>query len=93
MRTSKAYGCGFIAVVACFSLNAQAIGRQNWNQEEAAKRVQSVITQEEANDFRWDKIDWLVDAKLAASRAQAEHKPILLYFFLKGDAGPKAAPC
>ncbi len=93
MRTIKACGCGFIALVACFILCAQAFGRQSWNQEEAVRRVQSVITQEEANDFRWDKIDWLVDAKLAASRSQAEHKPILLYFFLKGDIGPKAAPC
>jgi hypothetical protein len=66
--------------------------RPEWNQTEALRRVQAVIAQEEAKNFAWDKIDWLTDPNEAAMRAQRENRPIFLYFFLKKDIGPKAAP-
>lgn len=93
MQTKALRGFAVIVVIAFSNFFLPAAGRQNWDQQEAVKRVQSVVSQEELKDFRWDKINWLVDPKIATERALLEHKPILLYFFLKGDSGPKEAPC
>ncbi|MBC7998101.1 MAG: hypothetical protein IAF58_09175 [Leptolyngbya sp.] len=52
-----------------------------------------VLSQEEANNLAWDKIKWLTEPAEAAEAAEREHKPIIVYFFLKGTTGPAAAPC
>jgi hypothetical protein len=69
------------------------IGRPKWDQQQAIHRVKSVIEQENAHDFAWDKIAWLTDPTQAAALAKRDGKPILLYFFLRGQSGPPAAPC
>ncbi len=66
---------------------------RNWDQERAESMVQEVLQKEEANTFDWENIAWLEDPELAARQAAETHKPILVYFFLRGKVGPTAAPC
>lgn len=66
---------------------------RKWDQEEAIKRVKAIIAQEEAGDFAWDKIQWNTDPAEAIALSKKQEKPIFLYFFLKGEVGPAAAPC
>ncbi|MBI1270792.1 hypothetical protein GC174_10200 [bacterium] len=68
-------------------------GRQKWDQQAAIRKVQSVIDQEKSGDFAWQRIAWLDNPEEAARRAQEEKKPIFVFFLLKTEKGPAAAPC
>jgi hypothetical protein len=70
-----------------------AESRRIWDQQEAERRVGAVLGQEAANDFAWDKIAWTNDPMQATREAAMQQKPILVYFFLKGQVGPAQAPC
>lgn len=81
-----------IALLFCSSSSAKDKARV-WNQEVARQKVMQVIEQERDGDFAWDKINWLTDPQEAHRVATREKKPIFVFFFLKKDVGPKAAPC
>ena len=67
--------------------------RPDWDQKKAVEMVKGLVAQEDKGDFDWDKIDWKTDPIKAAALAQKEQKPIFVYFFLKKNVGPAAAPC
>ena len=67
--------------------------RPKWDQAKAEAKVKALIEQENRDNFAWDKIRWLTDAKAAVKLAQKERKPLLVYLFLKRNVGPAAAPC
>lgn len=67
--------------------------RPDWDQKKAVEIVKGFVAQEEKGDLAWDKIAWKTDPGEAAALAQKEQKPIFVYFFLKKNVGPAAAPC
>lgn len=67
--------------------------RPEWDQEKAVAMVKALIAKEDRGEFDWDKIAWKTNAKEVVALAQKEQKPIFVYFFLKGEVGPKEAPC
>ena len=67
--------------------------RLDWDQKKAVEMVKGLVAQEEKGDLAWDKIAWKTDPGEAAALAQKEQKPIFVYFFLKKNVGPAAAPC
>ena len=79
--------------LAAISVSAQAGERREWNQKKAEKIVKAVVEKENKSDFGWDQIKWNTDAEKAAKLAHETGKPIFVYFYLKKDVGPKAAPC
>lgn len=76
-----------------FALGEEPVKRPDWDQKKAVEIVKGFVAQEEKGDFDWDKIAWKTDPAEAAARAQKEQKPIFVYFFLKKNVGPAAAPC
>lgn len=87
----------FVAGVAALLLPAiafsrQQAGRPEWDQKKAVQTVQK-IKEREAKGQPWDKIAWTTSAEQAIARARREQKPIFVYFFLKKNVGPAAAPC
>ena len=66
--------------------------RPAWDQEKAVAKVKGILALEKAGQ-PWNRIAWETDPERAAARAKAENKPVLVYFFLKTNVGPKAAPC
>lgn len=81
---------GLCAVTAS---GQQPAKRPEWDQKKAVQKVKDVIALEEKGDFPWDKIAWQTDPEKASALAQKEQKPIFVYFFLKRNVGPAAAPC
>lgn len=67
--------------------------RPVWDQARAEALVEDLKAREEKSDFAWDEIDWETDAEAAAVKAAEDQKPIFVYFYLKGNVGPAAAPC
>ena len=67
--------------------------RRKWDQRKALEIVKGLIAKEDKGEFDWDKIAWQTDPKKAAALAKKEQKPVFVYFFLKKNVGPKAAPC
>lgn len=86
-----------VALVAGLLLPAAAVlaqaKRPDWDQQKAVALVKQLIAQEERGDFGWDKIAWQTDPEKAVALARQEQKPIFLFFFLKKNVGPAAAPC
>jgi hypothetical protein len=76
-----------------FAVGQEPARRPDWDQRKAVKMVKDLIALEELGDFPWDKVPWEEDSVEAAALARAEQKPILVYFFLKKNVGPAAAPC
>ena len=76
-----------------FALGEEPAKRPDWDQKKAVEMVKGLVAQEEKGEFDWDKIDWKTDPAEAAALAQKEQKPIFVYFFLKKNVGPAAAPC
>ena len=76
-----------------FALGEEPAKRPDWDQKKAVKMVKGVVAQEEKGDFAWDKIAWKTDPAKAAALAQKEQGPIFVYFFVKKNVGPAAAPC
>ena len=85
----------FVVAAVGFAWHASAADpvRPKWDQEEAVRRVKAITAKEAAGEFDWDKVAWMTDPAKAVELARKEQKPIFLYFFLKGDIGPAAAPC
>jgi hypothetical protein len=88
-----------IAVVLLAGLGAvmasgeEPAKRPEWDQKKAVQKVKDLIALEEKGEFPWDKIAWQTDPAKASALAQKEQKPIFVYFFLKRNVGPAAAPC
>lgn len=89
--------CGWFFSITCMffviGVGIAKAERVEWDQQEAVRRVKSIIAQEKAHNFAWDNIDWTTDPGVAIELAQKKKKPIFLYFYLKGNVGPKEAPC
>ena len=66
--------------------------RPEWDQKEAEARVKKVLALE-GKGLDWDKIAWQTDPAKAAALARKEKKPVFVFFFLKKNVGPAAAPC
>jgi len=73
-------------------LAEDAAPRPEWDQKKAVEMVQKVIALEAAGQ-PWDTIAWMDNPSDAAARAKKESKPIFVFFFLKKNVGPAAAPC
>ena len=87
-----------VAVIASFSpsfSSAQESTRcPDWDQKKAVEKVKCILALEAKGDmFSWDKIAWKTDPAEAAALARKEQKPIFVFFFLKKNVGPAAAPC
>jgi hypothetical protein len=67
--------------------------RPDWDQKKAVQRVEKVLEREASGERPWDRIPWMSDAAAAAARARRENRPIFVFFFLKKNVGPAAAPC
>ena len=83
------------AIVVALPLLAVAqdqVKRPEWDQQKAEERVQKILALEKTGQ-PWDKIAWLTDTNQAVTRAHQENKPVFVYFFLKKNVGPAAAPC
>ncbi len=81
------------ALCPAFALGEEPAKRPDWDQKKAVEIVKGFVAQEEKGDFDWDKIAWKTDSAEAAALARKEQKPIFVYFFLKKNVGPAAAPC
>lgn len=86
-----------IAWLVVFLLVRAARGEESaprpvWNQDKAVEIVQKCVDLE-AHGQPWDKIAWMEDVPAAVARAKKEDKPLFVYFFLKKNVGPAAAPC
>lgn len=86
-----AAGLAFLLTLTSCSSLSQA--RPRWDQKEAVRKVKAVKNQEEAGALDWDKIPWHSDPDEAARIAAREQKPIFVFFFLRKNVGPAAAPC
>ena len=74
-------------------LGDDPVKRPDWDQKKAVEKLKDVLALEEKGQLPWDEIAWLTDPAAAAARAKTEQKPIFVYFFLKKNVGPAAAPC
>lgn len=90
--TYVAVNC-IVSLIASHALAKEPSARPKWDQDEALNRVKRVIEIENEGDLPWDKISWETDIEKAAARSQKENKPLFVYFFLKKNIGPAAAPC
>lgn len=88
MRTMLLVGGLFLSS----TLSVLAQPRPKWDQEKAAEKVKQIIALEKSGK-PWDAIPWLTDVDAAVKKAQKEQKPLFVYFFLKKNVGPAAAPC
>lgn len=75
------------------ALGAEPARRPDWDQKRAVEKVKEVIALEKKGELPWDKIAWQTDPAAAAALARKEQKPIFVYFYLKKNVGPAAAPC
>ena len=85
-----------VASVLLGSASAQAdepAKRPEWDQKKAVEKLNNMLAVEEEGKLPWDDIAWQTDPAKAAALAQKEQKPIFIYFFLKKNVGPAAAPC
>lgn len=83
-----------IGIALCISRGGHSADppqRSEWDQAKAEDLVNSVL-RIEATGEPWDRIPWIEDPDKAAKRAIKENKPILVYFYLKKNVGPAAAP-
>ena len=83
---------GAVVALPLLAFCQDQAARPEWDQKKAAEKVQKVIALEETGR-PWDRIAWMTDAEAAVTRARKESKPIFIYFFLKKNIGPAAAPC
>ncbi len=67
--------------------------RRKWDQKKAESIVRNILIQEQRGEFPWNNISWQTDPAKVAALAQNQRKPIFVYFFLKKNVGPAAAPC
>lgn len=67
--------------------------RPDWDQKKAVEKVKDVLALEEKGELPWDRIAWQTDPAAALARAKKEGKPVFVYFYLKKNVGPAAAPC
>ncbi len=74
------------------AFSQQLTKRPEWDQEKAVAKVQAVLNLEKQGQ-PWDRVPWMTDVDQAIARASKESKPIFVYFFLKKNVGPAAAPC
>jgi hypothetical protein len=82
-----------VGVCATAAIGQESAKQLEWDQAKAIQKVKELIALEETGDFPWEKIAWQTDPNKAAALAQKEQKPIFVYFFLKRNVGPAAAPC
>jgi hypothetical protein len=93
LRVRQLLAAAVAALGPAFAAAEEPTKRPDWDQKQAVKKVKEVLAVEEKGELPWDKIGWLDDPKKAAERAEEEQKPLFVYFFLKKNVGPAAAPC
>lgn len=71
---------------------AEEKARADWDQSKAVDTIRTVKALEAVGQ-PWDKIAWSNNVEEAAARAKREGKPVFVFFFLKKNVGPAAAPC
>lgn len=91
MRTATVLLACCAAIVFASASPSAAQERPTWDQARAVARVKAMLA-EEAKGQPWDQIPWLTDVEAAVARAQAEDKPLFVYWYVD-KGGPKAAPC
>ena len=94
MRARTPVASAVLAGLCAVAAFGQGPGeRPKWDQKVAVRKVKDLIALEEKGDFPWDDIAWQTDPGEASALARKEQKPIFVYFFLKRNVGPAAAPC
>jgi hypothetical protein len=79
------------AMILASAITPLALDRV-WDQTEARRRVQRVLEIEKSGR-PWDRTRWRKSATEAEAESRATGKPLFLYFYLRKNVGPAAAPC